>query len=477
MARAAKIPYINQHVGIEHDTPIRLKLAAALAFPDGSMTESGLRREAARGRLVVERIAGKDYTTLQQISRMRELCRVGAKVQDYTCDGLAQPLAARPCGSSAMDNAISPRDALEARLTKGPPEAAQQALADYIANKYRPVRKARDIEQIDIADVLSIYLDDCGDGQADRKEFEGRISRLNCFWGGRMLSEVSTATCKEYVKERRNTGGARRDLEDLRAAIGHHASENLHRAVVNVWLPPKGPPRDRWLTRSEAARLLWACWRHRELQTRHRGPEKGRKIPTNKRPLRHLARFILIGIYTGTRAGAIATASAIRAEGRSFADLDQGIFYRLAQGKRATNKRQPPAPLPPRLLAHMRRWQRLGLVGGHFVEFNGKPIASIKTAFARAVRLAGLSSKGGKIVPHTLRHTAATWLMQRGVPMWQAAGYLGMSTEILDRVYGHHGPDHLKGAADAISGKNKANVSVVVSVVDKIEARANGQKT
>jgi integrase len=94
----------------------------------------------------------------------------------------------------------------------------------------------------------------------------------------------------------------------------------------------------------------------------------------------------------------------------------------------------------------MRRWQSKGLVGTHFIEFNGKPIASVKTGFARAVRRAGLSSEGGRVVPHTLRHTAATWLMQRGVPMWQAAGYLGMSTDILDRVYGHHSPDHLKGA-------------------------------
>jgi integrase len=137
----------------------------------------------------------------------------------------------------------------------------------------------------------------------------------------------------------------------------------------------------------------------------------------------------------------IAAASPVRAEGRSFVDLNQGIFYRLAQGKRATNKRQPPAPIPPRLLAHMRRWQRLRLVEGHFVEFNGKPIASVKTAFSRAVRLANLSSEGGKIVPHTLRHTAATWLVQSGVPVWQAAGYLGMSTDILDRVYGHHSPN------------------------------------
>src|SRR5690606_32615628 len=90
--------------------------------------------------------------------------------------------------------------------------------------------------------------------------------------------------------------------------------------------------------------------RTREIQTVHRGPQKGRKIATDKRPLRHIARFILIGVYSGTRAGAIATASPIPAIGRSYVDLDRGIFYRRAQGKAETKKRQPPVPLPPRLV-------------------------------------------------------------------------------------------------------------------------------
>jgi hypothetical protein len=93
---------------------------------------------------------------------------------------------------------------------------------------------------------------------------------------------------------------------------------------------------------AEAARLIWTCWRARETQTVHRGPLKGQKIETDKRPLRHVARFLLIGMYTGTRAGAIASASPYRDEGRSFVDLGRGIFYLLAEGKRATNKRQPP---------------------------------------------------------------------------------------------------------------------------------------
>jgi hypothetical protein len=82
----------------------------------------------------------------------------------------------------------------------------------------------------------------------------------------------------------------------------------------------------------------------------HIGPLKGQKIETGKRPLRHVARFTLIGLYTGTRAGAIATASPYRAEGKSFVDLEAGIFNRRAIGKRATTKRQTPVPLPNRLL-------------------------------------------------------------------------------------------------------------------------------
>lgn len=63
-----------------------------------------------------------------------------------------------------------------------------------------------------------------------------------------------------------------------------------------------------------------------------------------------------------------------------------------------------------------------------------------------------------------------------GVPVWQPAGYLGMSTEMLDPVYGHHSPEHLKQAADAITGKRAANVSVVVSVVGKNFSSGKQQK-
>src|SRR5208283_5014956 len=67
---------------VSKDAPLRLATAAEMAFPDGSMSASGLRREAAKGHLIVERIAGKDYTTLTAIEEMRRLCRIERKVPD-----------------------------------------------------------------------------------------------------------------------------------------------------------------------------------------------------------------------------------------------------------------------------------------------------------------------------------------------------------------------------------------------------------
>jgi integrase len=91
----------------------------------------------------------------------------------------------------------------------------------------------------------------------------------------------------------------------------------------------------------------------------------------------------------------------------------------------------------------MRRWKARGIAKEHFVEWQGKAVTSVKTAFGTAVRLAKLPIEEGNVTPHTLRHTAATWLMQNGAPIWEAAGFLEMS-ERRCVMYGHHHPEHLR---------------------------------
>src|ERR1700738_2785694 len=60
---------------------------------------------------------------------------------------------------------------------------------------------------------------------------------------------------------------------------------------------------------------------------------------------------------------------------------------------------------------------------------------------------------GEDVVRHSLRHTAATWQMQAGTDLWEAAGWLGMTVEQLEQNYGHHHPDFQEDAAEAFGGR------------------------
>ena len=311
-------------------------------------------------------------------------------------------------------------------------------------------------------DVLNIYLADKATKHSDPSITKGRIMTLAAWWGDKTLAQVNGTTCREYVAYRTaqprraakpditgkparmvTAAGARRELEDLRSAINHHRTEGLCSEVVGVALPEKNEPREDWLTRYEAARLISAAWRARQ--------KMGEGV-TDRPVGRHLARFILVGLYTGTRHTAICSAAFNPAIGRGHIDLETGVFYRRPQGSRQTKKRQTPVRLPERLLAHLRRWNRLGIAKHAVVEWNGKPIVSVRKSFAAAAMAAGIDRH---ITPHILRHTAATWVMQRGSDVWAAAGWLGMSPEVLERVYGHHHPDFQRDVAERMSTGTK----------------------
>jgi hypothetical protein len=103
------------------DCPLRLAVAAKVAFPDGSMTASGLRREADRGRLVIERIAGKDYTTLNAIAEMRKLCRVEVKDPAFGSNRHGEPTGgslSKPSGSSETGTSSAALEQARAKLKK-----------------------------------------------------------------------------------------------------------------------------------------------------------------------------------------------------------------------------------------------------------------------------------------------------------------------------------------------------------------------
>ena len=107
------------------DDPVRLSTIASIAFPHGGMTAGGLRREAARGRLVIMRIANKDFTTLSAIEEMKKKCRVPA---NQPACGLDLPVTIeKPFGSSSTVESSTARAAanlLVERLRKRSPNTS-----------------------------------------------------------------------------------------------------------------------------------------------------------------------------------------------------------------------------------------------------------------------------------------------------------------------------------------------------------------
>jgi integrase len=293
---------------------------------------------------------------------------------------------------------------------------AEKRLIEYLGQKHRPWRGVG--ENPLIADVLVAYASEHLPHTVNAKQASYSIGALGEWWVGKRLGDVTAKACRAYAEGERQSW-ARKNLQLLRAAIRHwHREHGPLPSIPVVILPEKEEPRDRWLTRSEAARLL----------------REARRIP-------HLARFILLGLYTGSRSNVLLALQ------WNWLDLERGVMLRRAPGARESKqKRTPPVRLGRRILAHLRRWRRLDHTFCPYVcHYGGKRISSPRTSWPEAVKRAGL---GMDVTPHVLRHTRATWLMQAGVDVWEAAGHLGMSPATLMQVYAKHSPDFQRRAAE-----------------------------
>lgn len=317
---------------------------------------------------------------------------------------------------------------------EGDREGAEAALADYIARRFRAPDAPQTPEEMTVATALAIYGKEHAPTLAAPERIAHAIEALLPFWGDRPVAAIKGETCRLYARRRRgrtgrplSDGTIRRELGTLAAALAYCVREGYLTRAPTVVLPKRPPARERWLTRSEVARLIRAA----------------RSDPHT----RHLARFILIGVYTGTRKQDILRLQFTPATDGGHFDIERGILYRKSALARQTAKRGTPARLPRQLLGHARRWQRLSV--RYAVEYAGKPVKDIKRAWASVARRAGVE----EATPHTLKHTAITWAMQRGAKLQDAAAFFGTSMQTLERVYFHHHPDHQKTAVAALEGR------------------------
>lgn len=310
---------------------------------------------------------------------------------------------------------------------------AERKLGEYLISRHDPRPNGpRDPAALSIADCLTIYLREHVAHVAAPERVGYAVRHLLAFWGELQVSAITGATCRRYIASRNGAAAStiRQEMIALQAAVNWcHREGYLTQAPV-VIRPQVGQRQPRVLSRAEVAALICAA----------------RSVRLSRD---HLPLFIMVGIYTGKREAAIRHLQwQPNTEGDGWIDLDRKMIH---WGDGSGNKRRgDPTPIPRPLLTFLRYRARRG---GKYIfslpASKGSAPTRLGHSWATALRKSGIPHAR----MHDMRHTAASVMLCRGIEPWLAAQYLGMSVQVLTRVYGHMIPGALEAAARAVGGK------------------------
>lgn len=276
---------------------------------------------------------------------------------------------------------------------------------------------------VTVAAIYQAYI-------ADRKAEGKTTTRIADAWKrlaptfGEMLpSYIDKKMCRDYATARRKdgvtNGTIHLELGYVRSALLHAERMDWITKAPFIWLPERPSPRDHHLTRDEAERLIEAA-----------------AFP-------HVKLFIILALATAGRAEAILGLTWDRI------DFDRRRINLRDPGKGATPKGRAVTPMNETAATALQNAKE-GALTPYVIEWAGKPVASIKKGIGAAGDRIGV-----KVSPHVLRHTAAVWMAESGVPMDEIAQYLGHSSPATTyRVYARFSPDYLQKAAKALELKS-----------------------
>jgi len=250
---------------------------------------------------------------------------------------------------------------------------------------------------------------------------------LGTWFGDLTPADLTVQHEQRYIAKRRASGAApatvRAEVAIFRAVLNHAVKQRIIPAdAVPAFgpLPPDSPPRDRWLRDNEVERLFAAAEGNRRLWL-----------------------FLNIALEAPARRTAIQD---LRWEQ---IDWETGVIHFLPDGAVQTKKRKPSVPMSTRLR---------GVLETAYAERGSDPYVigaggRVNEGLRRIAAKAGLEG----VTPHVLRHTAATRMARRGVPLWLIAKVLGNTVEQVERTYAKWQPDMARDAVEMISGERRAS--------------------
>ena len=269
--------------------------------------------------------------------------------------------------------------------------------------------------------IVDAYLAEKEGRIADHERLRHGWTRAKSTFGHLRPDQITRELCREYAESRRLDGIRLRGKPTGDATILKEI--NVMRQALN-WrgvtgavfeAPSAPPPRDRHLTRAEFNTLLDAAG----------SP--------------HIRLFMVLALSTAGRKSAIMQLTWDRV------DFERGQIRLAVVGER-NRKGRALVPMTERLRRELVTAKEASL-SSYVIEYGGEPVANIKKGFAAAVARSGLED----VTPHDLRHSAAVWMAEDGIPMDEIAQFLGHSDpRITYRVYARFSPTYLKKAAGAL---------------------------
>lgn len=223
------------------------------------------------------------------------------------------------------------------------------------------------------------------------------------------VADLDEAFGEQYIKLRRggkaSDATVRLELSYLRAALACSGWK------VSFVLPKAPAPKDRVITPDEARQII-----------HHASP--------------HIALYVRLALNTAGRKEALL--------GLTWSthikwDRDR-IWMGFKEGGKPRAGEIPMNDGTKKALQEAYEMRRCD----HVIEYNGQPVLAVRKGLAAAGTRAGVEG----VTPHVLRHTAATWAVQSGVPIAQVSKWLGhTSVRTTEANYLHLTPDFL---ADAV---------------------------
>lgn len=290
---------------------------------------------------------------------------------------------------------------------------AREWLVRFLAELDQPPRP----DTPTVSAIMDGYLHDRQGVVVDWARLELCARHLKRHMGWMEADNLRPSHSKAYANSRRREGvqdgTIAKELRTLRAGLRWALGERQIDVVPRITPPQTPPGRTRWLSRAEASELL-------------RAAVSG-----------HVRLFLATCLATAARRGAILS---LRWEQVDLA------ARKIDFGTGVGNKRRAVVPINDTLSAALIE-ARAAAQTPWVIEFNGKRVGSIKKAFARTVKRAGIEH----CTPHDLRRTAGSWMLQAGIPIEVISAMLGHSDiRVTQQVYAKWNVEWLRSAAAAL---------------------------